>query len=133
MIRKKKGRIFRSERMISMNQTISAEFESVDLAELAARNIRYKFEGISKIRIRYPSIEGEDGVLSFPVVAVNNTLGVGFPQTYEDEGYDGPQPQEREQSRASILLVEAEADTAERIASYLRSIGGLGIKISERG
>ena len=34
-------------------------------------------------------------------------------------------------NRSSLLLVDAEERSAERIAAYLRGLGGLGIKISE--
>ncbi len=114
-----------------MNKTISAEFESVDMAELAARNIRYKFEGISKIRIRYSSYGNHDEIFSLPVSAVNNTIGVGFPQVYEDEMYRDTFRESAEFNRSSLLLVDAEERSAERIAAYLRGLGGLGIKISE--
>lgn len=115
---------------MKMRKTISAEFESVDLAELAARNIRYRFEGITRIRIRYRAGSGEYDT-SIPVAVANNSLGVGFPQAYDSVlYYDTPQT-EIDQNRSSLLLVEAGERSAERIAAYLRGLGGLGIKISD--
>ncbi len=114
-----------------MHKTITAEFESVDLAEMAARNIREKFEGITKIKIRYPSMGEGGGYISFPVASVNHPMGVGFPSGNDGILYDFEQHHEAEQNRSSILLVEAREDSAERIAAYLRGLGGLGIKIKK--
>ncbi len=114
-----------------MYKTITAEFESVDLAEMAARNIREKFEGITKIKIRYPSIGEGGGYISLPVASINNPMGAGFPRGNDGILYDLEQRHEVEQNRSSILLVEATEDSAERIAAYLRGLGGLGIKIKK--
>ena len=43
-----------------MGKIVFAEFGSMDFAEIAARNVRHKFEGISKIKIKYKHLD-KDG------------------------------------------------------------------------
>ena len=115
-----------------MSQMVSAEFESVDLAELAARNVRYKFEGVSKIKIRYRAMEHEEYHFITPVVFTNITYGNGYIDAYGAGALYYKEPNnETEESQTGTLMIEAEAVSAKRIASYLRGLGGIKIKISD--
>lgn len=114
-----------------MSQMVSAEFESVDLAELAARNVRYKFEGVSKIKIRYRAMEHDNYHFITPLVA-NNTYSNGYMDAYGAGALYYKEPNnETEESQTETLMIEAEAVSAKRIASYLRGLGGIKVKISD--
>lgn len=108
---------------------INAEFESVDLAELAARNVRYKFEGVQKIRIRYHAGAQEDERLFVP--AFSSTGTAGYPNEVGVGGYYQAVGAETERIRSAILMIDAGEDSTKRIAAYLRGLGGINIKISE--
>ena len=109
-----------------MIKTVSAEFDSVDMAELAARNIRYKFEGISKIKIKYRNI-GDDGYLAQPSAAApGSAWDMSVSQNSDTDGHT-----EADENRASRLLIEVSAASASRVAAYLRGLGGIRIKTSD--
>lgn len=114
-----------------MAKTVSAEFDSVDMAELAARNVRYKFEGISKIKIKYRSIEDNSYLVLPSASAMNGTLGLDYPQSYGAIAFDGEEHTEADENRSSRLLIEASDHSSARIASYLRGLGGIGIKVTD--
>lgn len=119
-----------------MEKVVFAEFDTMDSAELAARNIRNKFEGISHIKIRYKFVE-DDGyndmeyVLLPPAAFSNGSFANSFPQSYTatwhrtGEAGDGI-------GRESTINVYTNELAAERIAGFLRAMGGLSIKISDR-
>ena len=75
-----------------MGKIVFAEFGSMDFAEIAARNVRHKFEGISKIKIKYKHLD-KDGyndmeyVILPPSSFTNGSFGTGFPQSYTAVSY----------------------------------------------
>lgn len=117
-----------------MGKIVFTEFGSMDFAEIAARNVRHKFEGISKIKIKYKHLD-KDGyndmeyVILPPSSFTNGSFGTGFPQSYTAVTYQA----DREPSnlnQTSSVSVYADNTVAGRVASYLRGLGGLGVKIS---
>ena len=113
-----------------MSRTVSAEFETVDLAELAARNIRYKFDGITKIKIRYYAPEDDDSFFIAPVSGDYGIFGSNSMSTYHAAAVSHGKDRETEQKQTGTLIVEARTEDIKRISSYLRSLGGISVKIS---
>lgn len=124
-----------------MSKTISASFDTIDLAELAAKAIKENFHGIKAITIKYQNFphSGEPrpqeavfngaamaaaptpmgnyvasgGIAAFPV------MGQG--EAEEQEDHSRPEIQNSTESR---LIVKAREDEIQAISSRLRSMGG---------
>lgn len=117
-----------------MGKIVFAEFATMDFAEMAARNVRHKFEGISKIKIKYKHLD-KDGyndleyVILPPSTLTNGSFGTGFPQSYAAIAYHADREPDNLDHTSSVS-VYADNIVAGRVASYLRGLGGLSVKIS---
>ena len=118
-----------------MGKVVFAEFSTMDFAELAARNVRQKFEGISKIKIKY-RYQQNDGYndMEYVISPQNTTSGWNFtnnyPQLFTATYHLGTEENFGHRLESSIHVYADEA-VADRIAGYLRAAGGLSVKISE--
>lgn len=130
-----------------IKKTITAKFETIDMAELAARGITNNFHHVSNIKIRFknfPEAEHDhsdadrmDDIAPpfFALAAANNSTSFAVPapifpadaDLFEDRSRrDVP---EIEQSTESRIVIEANDQVAKDIAGKLRCLGGYEIDI----
>lgn len=128
---------------------VTAKFETVDLAELAARGIKNNFPQVKYIRIRYKNnpednqndpTEGynpeNQSFLNFfagSTVGFDNSGSSVFPvyaylnQKPHSNSHD--KTPEIEQSTESRIIIEANANLSKAIESKLRCLGGYQIEV----
>ena len=122
---------------------ITAKFETLDMAELAAHGITNNFRHISNIRIRYKNMPQEvheehegDSRLSreafFAAVPSGSMQGAG-PYPFLFAGLDAEESRksipEIEQTTESRMIIEAGEQEARQIAGKLRCLGGYEVEI----
>lgn len=133
-------------------KTITANFETVDLAEWAARNIKEHFIQVKSITIRYRNVPDVHDVQDSDVdqsettallaaTAMGSGMGTAFAGGYPgflpiggktfmqvaDTAGNHPNRPEIERSTESKLLIKASESQAKQIEAHLRSLGGLHI------
>lgn len=132
------------------HKKITAKFETVDLAEFAARGIKNNFDRINHIKIRYKNnpkddySENEnredrnDEPFNFPalagVAAGLDSGGSTMLPVYVYLNQNGEENGRRkvpeiEQTTESRIIVESDASIAKQVASKLRCLGGYQIEI----
>lgn len=123
---------------------ITAEFESVDMADLASGRVR-DIPGVSNIEVlrnRFAAQAEDENVTATPFIAsgagwsYTNGMGAGPFYTIPfslDFGAGNDEYFEPARRRDALLKVEVNSEnTAKRVSSLLRSIGGRGITIVRR-
>ncbi len=144
--------------MSDIIKTITASFETIDLAELACKHIKQQYQNINAISIRYKNIPydrqnyhsvTDEDIPPNPVIAgttalggasaplnsgVNTTitpLGTVFAgQNISEDGslIDNNTP-EIEQSLESKVIVKTSNNDADTISHTLRGLGGQNISV----
>lgn len=132
------------------HKTISARFETVDMAEFAAKGLKNNFRNITNIKIRFknfPRLDYSEHVSSAHSAehtrvpfwnsapsGLNLSSGSGvmpaffyFNRHEEDAGARTPEPETSTESR---IIVEADESEAKQISSKLRCLGGYQIEVS---
>ena len=123
-------------------KTITAKFETIDMAELAAHGLANSFRHISNIRIRYKNVPqeireehdrtpGRPAGEAFAGVLPGGALAPGAFSLFFaglDRREATPVP-EIEQTTESRMIVEAGEKEARQIAGKLRCLGGYEIQI----
>ncbi|MGI5959303.1 MAG: hypothetical protein ACOX60_07810 [Massiliimalia sp.] len=128
-----------------MSKTITATFDTIDLAELAAKTIKNNFEGIKAITIKYQNFPHTGNTSSdhqFTDSIGANFAGVVSPagsypvsggiaaapimyhmdsQPENAPSHDHPEIQDSTESR---LIIKAREDEIQAISARLRSMGG---------
>lgn len=139
-------------------KTVTASFETIDLAELACRNIKQKYDNINAISIRYKNVphqrhnyhsvsDNEDS--KAPIVTGTTALGgISAPlgnalngaitpvgtifagENVSDDGslIDNSTP-EIHRSLESKVIVKTNSSNAENISHTLRGLGGQNISV----
>lgn len=128
-----------------MDKTVTADFESIDMATFAAKNVTDHFDGVKKVKVSYQKSKGNNGGLlsSFalpygPLGGTGTPLGtemnVGMNNgllpvaaslaLYRDDGSTG-----LDHKRAKVSITAPEA-LIQPIESTLHTGGGLNIKES---
>lgn len=139
---------------MSFLRTVTASFDTVDLAELAARNLKRDFRQIKAITIKYRNYPEtpHDRQNDAPVVetspnlaaaAAVNSAGAGigfggggipalFPAQYDpyQTRYSNQSRPEIELSTESRLIVKAPENLVRPIQSHIRGMGGQQIVVS---
>ena len=132
-----------------MSKRISAEFDSIDSAELAARTLRHNVSGILKLSIRARGVNnntdigmtpaatifpagavdynGSSGGLGTPFPAVFFNIGAGGNQNGR-QGSDYAENQPVEVPREATLEVLCDDSSVRSVSSHLTSLGGLRIQ-----
>lgn len=139
--------------MKSQDLTIYANFETIDLAELAARQIKNNFPTIHSIAIRYrnnpPEEHHEARNDNTPVqdstflaaAAMGNGVGTGTPVApvffpFGVEPFqDGSRYQREDSPLASTesrMVIKANAEQVKAIEAQLLNLGGLSIRSALR-
>jgi hypothetical protein len=126
-----------------MKNYVTAEFDSVDLADLASGRVR-NIPGVSGIqvlgnRIAEKSAKNDKGLFASPVVPVVSGLSypgvMGFgsfynlptPFSFNVSGNEEYEPAER---RDALLSVEMETDNnVTKVSSILRNVGGRNVRL----
>ncbi len=136
-----------------MIHTITASFDTIDLAELAAKKIKNDFSQVKTITIKYknyPNTEREEihpefsaiAALAAPGAAIsgagalagNNLFPTPFPADTDLNGtrfsnsFD--EVPEIERTTESHLIIKAPESEIKQIQSHLRSAGGRQISVS---
>lgn len=127
------------------NQTITAQFSTVDMAEFAARKVRQNFPDIHSIAIRYrnnPAPEPDLPDLDAPSATVLTAaaMGNGFVNTSGlspvlfanalDLPADGSRYQQEDSalgSTESRLVIKASNLQIQKVEALLRNAGGLSV------
>ncbi len=119
-----------------MKSTITAVFESLDLAEVAARKLRQTYPQIHDIKIKYNSVNIHDeGNDFFPVItgaygvnAVQTPTGY-FPYAFNSVINDVSSKNQSESSFStkSKIIIKVDNSIKKAVSSTLTSMGGLQV------
>ena len=129
-----------------MDKTVTANFETIDRATFAAKNVTDHFEGIKKVKVSYQKKErhNHDGIFSSYLIpfgayggastpmgmSMNAGLNSGFlpvAVVLDDQQEDGYNELDHQQAKVSITAPE---NLIQQIESTLYSGGGLEVRIS---
>lgn len=119
-----------------MNKTITAEFDSIDIATIAARNVTQRVKGISEVKISYKNSYGEgakEQLFSDFFIPQNFMSGVivnesvNYPVNYNAVN-EKRQRNDDITTKYVIVEIKTSNENARNIKSNLRAYGGLNIK-----
>ncbi|CDZ23576.1 hypothetical protein CCDG5_0438 [[Clostridium] cellulosi] len=121
-----------------------AEFDSVDLADLASGKVRdmQGVVGIEVLRNRFAARAEDENDTTLPFIPVGTgwsyTSGIGggpfysipFSRGFDDESGENFEPSRR---RDALLKVETkDQETAQTVSYILRNLGGRGVSIVKK-
>lgn len=126
-----------------MSKKVTAEFPGIDDAELVMRMVRRRFDGIQRIKIQYrngrhaaeyqhlPPAMYTNGIFGgtyYPDYAYDDSVGYTsyLPAAKPVSGFSDTETAERHESMVEVLVKDIQAD---KIAGYLRALGGLHVTI----
>ncbi len=116
-----------------MSVTITAEFDSVDFAERAAKRVKARYPQVRKAVIRCNNISDGDEQHRVPVPVLNsfhnNFMTIAFTPTppFSTENTSLFR-NETDRSRTAALEIISETAQAEKIAGFLVSCGGYRVQ-----
>ncbi|WMJ22272.1 hypothetical protein RBG61_09760 [Paludicola sp. MB14-C6] len=116
-----------------MNKTIIAQFDSIDMATIAARNVMNRIKGIMDVKIAYKSSESfhEDEVFSdffTPPTLVNGVLFDNSSILPINYNAIGEKEHESHAPRGIRVEIKTSNENVQNIKSNLRTYGGHSIK-----
>lgn len=124
-----------------MISKISAEFDSIDTAEAAARSIKSKFDGITRIIINnknnFPATASNNsGIFSSGVTGLFFPFGNGYQNVtgfvpLEDSNYYSESTYGDnviETGREAMLEIHCEQESIRGISQHIIALGGLQVK-----
>lgn len=118
-----------------MSKTITAQFDSVDMATVAANHIRQRVKGVTGIKIAYqpPENHHENSVFSDFFLPVGLQSGVNLQESISfPVNYTAVLNRQQEYSHTETNHVRLEIQTnnvdTRNIKSNLRTYGGLNLK-----
>jgi hypothetical protein len=124
-----------------MKFSVTAEFDSVDMADIASGRIR-SIQGIINMEVllnRYAAQKDDDSGAALPVIPTGaawmNTgaspVGAFYPLAFIP-GFDGHSSEKFEPARRRDVLLKIEAISeisAKQISSVLRNVGGRNVRV----
>lgn len=119
-----------------MSVTIEAEFDIVDLADLASGRVKH-IPGVQKTWVINSKTEQSRGLpdpMSNPYLGTNITLqSIYFPSAYPTAQFAyGPVDKDYEPGESRTALLKAEVrskESARQVASVLSNLGGRNIRV----
>ena len=113
-----------------MSVTVSADFDSVDFAERAAKKVRTHFAPIEKIIIRCQRVDSEDRDQAlYQIVPVQSSFSTYFAAaSYDPLEKTTIFTNEVETRTNAILEVVTDLSKADKVAGFLISCGGVHVQ-----
>lgn len=116
-----------------MSYRVLGEFESYDLAEIAAVKVKNRYPGTGRFSIKFLNGEQmqkqkfEEYTVPAMFEPLNGAAG-GASEFWNTQGAGQKEPEYLE-NRAVILSLDASDETAQDISGFLTALGGLNIAV----
>lgn len=121
-----------------MSKTITAKFDSIDAATIAASNAKDRFENISSVKVKYKTEQDEHEVEPFIFsggFAAVNAADVSTPSVLQNGMYpvavniDAINDSRPARTKKATVEITAKGTNVDPICSTLRQGGGVSLKV----